>query len=78
MTWTAAAAVLAQCGDMPRRMLETHIPDGRGRCESCTEAECAPIRWPCPIRSLALDAFVLQRRIPQGALVIRGIGDSML
>jgi hypothetical protein len=63
---------------MPRRLLETHVPDADRHCLACTDADCEPVSWPCPIRSLALDAFVMQRRIPPGAVVVPGIDDSML
>ncbi len=77
--WADAVIVLSECGDLPRRMLETHIPvreAGGLYCESCTADERVP--WPCRVRSLALDAFVLQREIPSGAVVVEGRDDSAL
>jgi hypothetical protein len=67
--------VLARCGDLPRIMLEDHIPGcqdapGPPHCEWCTAARGEPVRWPCEPRVLATDAFIRQRRIPDGVLVL--------
>jgi hypothetical protein len=68
--------VLSRCGELPALMLADHIPGPSDRpgapldCEWCTEARGVPVSWPCELRSLALDAFVAQRRVPAGALVV--------
>jgi hypothetical protein len=75
--------VLARCGELPRLMLDDHIPAAGGTggpplCEWCTAAEREPVRWPCGPRVLATDAFIRQRRIPDGVLVLPLVDGSQL
>jgi hypothetical protein len=74
---------LARCGDLPRIMLEDHIPaagstPGPPYCEWCTTMQAEPVRWPCELRVLATDAFILQRQIPAGVLALPLVDGSQL
>jgi hypothetical protein len=76
------AAVLARCGELPRLMMADHIPAVDDQtvplCEWCTEARAEPVRWPCELRVLAVDAFIMQRRIPDGVLVLPLVDGSQI
>jgi hypothetical protein len=40
--------------------------------------QAEPVRWPCELRVLATDAFILQRQIPAGVLALPLVDGSQL
>lgn len=57
------ADVLADCGDLPHRLVDQHGNDGTGHCVVCTEGgQSGRKTFPCAIRSAATAALIVQAR----------------
>ncbi|GAA5160048.1 hypothetical protein GCM10023321_42050 [Pseudonocardia eucalypti] len=50
------AGALAAMPEVWRRLLDSHVDDGHGRCVACRNSSTAGVPWPCTLRVIAEDA----------------------
>ena len=59
---SAISFIAMQLGG-PRRVLSHHVKMPNGLCGACSSV--SPVRWPCPIVSMAMHAEAMQVRASQ-------------
>jgi hypothetical protein len=60
---TTLAVVLADCGDLPHRLVDLHAEDGTGHCVVCAVGGGGGRKaFPCSIRSAATAALIIRAR----------------
>lgn len=52
----AMAEVMSAMPDVWRRVLAEHVPDQRGQCRECRNAQGVSAPWPCVTRGIAEQA----------------------